>query len=847
MGKTGGRCQESCPLEEVDRRLDDVRNHWIEASRQYNDPDSFRRNLNACITTLRSVTFLIQKNKKRISDFETWYGDKEDGHWRKKLREDPLMRWLQEARTHVEKKGDLKTCSTAHATLTSNWGFTFEQRMIVDPFMRTGEIAEYVREQLGFTGKVAEDFLLTIERRWIDSQLPETEILDALSYCYSCIAEIVSEAHHKIGIKGLCPYRKSIGVLDIEPQKIAHLRGRTPCMIATKGMRTVWVKMSTGEELRPILRTGHFDPEKAHEAVERYGLVESKENKEPRSIEEGVDYWFTAAKAMLSKDGYLIPTMICDGPNPIILHGEFNEQIDKMLFGDKAAELVETSGAKSIIFIGEVWIRIPEEWIHPKILKFTPREAIQVVYVSKDGNYKAISEEFERHEGSIVFGKRKVIQKIDSMTFHLLKPVLKTWGWNTEMGKDKIPPAKVSMQDLPWFQDGTSPCPCGSGRSYSKCCEKNIPPKNKLVRDYNKMDALDAEKAFRGALTKYIGNVMAHTIPILEKGGSFPLAEIDVRALIEIVETIVHYLDKQGKSEEVIRLFQHIRRTIDLPILSSKMLLMESVWYDVKYQDRDKAREALNDIDISYENDTELLQWCISIYKLNCTDKLKVIDRLLGQHPIPSVALNVLTQKALCYHMLGENEIALKILTEALDKYGIEPEHIPDVYYTDVCSKAYSMKWRLSGEEESFLKALKYYERLESAPFPAKGKAELYSELGSLYIYREDYDTAANYYLKSLNEEKSIVALIHLAESYIWGGKQPEAKEVLKSLEKIAIPEEVELEYLEVKALQALNLGDKLMAQTVFSKLKKLNLPEIYFEKQRDTICTKLLDLFSHR
>jgi hypothetical protein len=55
-----------CPLAAVDQRLDDLHRLWHQAADAYFDPDAFR----VAIQTTRSVTFILQKNKAIIPDFD---------------------------------------------------------------------------------------------------------------------------------------------------------------------------------------------------------------------------------------------------------------------------------------------------------------------------------------------------------------------------------------------------------------------------------------------------------------------------------------------------------------------------------------------------------------------------------------------------------------------------------------------------------------------------------------------------------------------------------------------------------------------------------------------------------
>ena len=132
------------------------------------------------IQTLRSITFILQNQKRRIPGFEAWYGtNKADGLWQNRLHDIPLMRWLVEARSKIEKQGDLEAESFVRAEIIASdldegprvevparW---FEGPEVLLRRIPAGALSEHVRAH----------GTLKIERRWVESHLPEFELLDA--------------------------------------------------------------------------------------------------------------------------------------------------------------------------------------------------------------------------------------------------------------------------------------------------------------------------------------------------------------------------------------------------------------------------------------------------------------------------------------------------------------------------------------------------------------------------------------------------------------------------------------------------------------------------------------------
>ena len=104
------------PLGNAFKRLYDAREHWDQANRNYFDPKLFRMNVNAVITALRSVTFLLQKNKSLIDGFDPWYKG-----WQEKMKQDPSLRWLVDARNIIVKERDLNLSSVLRVSIVVSY------------------------------------------------------------------------------------------------------------------------------------------------------------------------------------------------------------------------------------------------------------------------------------------------------------------------------------------------------------------------------------------------------------------------------------------------------------------------------------------------------------------------------------------------------------------------------------------------------------------------------------------------------------------------------------------------------------------------------------------------------
>lgn len=170
----------------VTGRLLQVRQLWQDAADSYFDPPRFRLSLQQCITFSRTVSFLVQAEKDSIKNFEEWYEA-----YRERWRSDSIMRWSVDARNTIEKQRDLETHSQVRATIVASYigGATTDwmpQALFASPQQIFAGVPKRFR-----IPHVVENGTLVIERRWIDSGLPEIEVLEALAHVYRELTEMV--------------------------------------------------------------------------------------------------------------------------------------------------------------------------------------------------------------------------------------------------------------------------------------------------------------------------------------------------------------------------------------------------------------------------------------------------------------------------------------------------------------------------------------------------------------------------------------------------------------------------------------------------------------------------------
>jgi hypothetical protein len=119
------------------RRLDQAHKLWHQALANYPDVDDFCLEVNALLQALRSTTWVLQKTLAHVNGFEQWYAAQQA-----LMAADPVMRWAVEARTHIEKQGDLEMKTTARVSVVASWLPAPYDELEVPPLVAPGQIAE---------------------------------------------------------------------------------------------------------------------------------------------------------------------------------------------------------------------------------------------------------------------------------------------------------------------------------------------------------------------------------------------------------------------------------------------------------------------------------------------------------------------------------------------------------------------------------------------------------------------------------------------------------------------------------------------------------------------------------
>ena len=385
-------------------------------------PEEFRIAIQTVIQTLRTVTFILQSNKENIPEFEEWYSS-----WQGRLKNDPLMRWMVDARNKIEKEGDLEVHSFVRAEVFASY-LSEEVPSIEVPahlFDDTPTILHNLpRGDLG--DHIVKHGALRVQRRWVENTLPNYELLDATAIAYGRIAEIVCDAHHQIGINR----PETTNLKTGQKIGVGSREGRMPCMIGHSEARSVNVRLSDGCLLSLELVQERAEKADAEAIVERYGGIPPDMFGPPNANEEEITTGlFSVARKMFETDGYHRTIFFLISNKKVVdcFEARLESQAEKYLLMRTVAHNVTRHGADAVIELGEVWLA-PANSLEPfqRPAESPQREeALVATLVRKHGTPITLFSQICRGDEQVALGETQIHR--DEAPF-MFSPVYEAWG-----------------------------------------------------------------------------------------------------------------------------------------------------------------------------------------------------------------------------------------------------------------------------------------------------------------------------------------------------------------------------------------------------------------------------------
>ncbi len=368
-----------------ERRLRDLGHLLRSCSDTYFSPDLFRRNTNQFLQTSRTVTFLIQKSKSEIRDFEQWYSKRVVQPW----QSDKLMTWARDARNVIEKEGDLELHSSLKVSVIATYDPARDLVVsTTDEELSHATIEKLLKQAIKrIPPLILEEAVLRVERQWVANSLPTHELTQALTYIYARLFEVCHELAVHVGDSRL-------------DESVSHPTKLDPTF--SGAARTHYTKLGHTGYGRLKSISQRRDPGYRPPA----GIValtnEFEKDSPPANLTQIVERFAKLAEFTFGHHGNHAPMLLLFNKNWAVidvLSTSFSDQSDKYVFWRHVADRAMYLRAYGLIWISEVWLRKFDSsgYVRRSEMPITG-ELLQVVGADATGEQKVVSWEITRLE-----------------------------------------------------------------------------------------------------------------------------------------------------------------------------------------------------------------------------------------------------------------------------------------------------------------------------------------------------------------------------------------------------------------------------------------------------------------
>lgn len=296
-------------------------------------------------------------------------------------------------------------------------------------------------------------------------------------------------------------------------------------------------------------------------------------------------------------------------------------------------------------------------------------------------------------------------------------------------------------------------------------------PKYELARElynlgkYN--DAFSIEIEF---ISDYIDLYKRHTIRLKNQNKDLyeSFLNMDINCLCEAIEFLIPCYERTDRQFDILDFLDNIKGEIDSKIWSQKIFFYRILIKALIFQDESGAKEELEKIENIYNvQDVELLTLYLDLMneKLSFSNKNQLCETIIKNTECSTLKLKYKTSIGINFFLIGDKNEAITIIEDSLKQYDIK-KNLQEEYYRDyILGFTNYFLGMIKQEAASLLKSRDYYlKSLSSEKYNDEGKASLLDLIGNCYHAKGDFVLAKDYYIQSINLNKSYVVIISLID-----------------------------------------------------------------------------------
>jgi tetratricopeptide (TPR) repeat protein len=395
------------------------------------------------------------------------------------------------------------------------------------------------------------------------------------------------------------------------------------------------------------------------------------------------------------------------------------------------------------------------------------------------------------------------------------------------------------------------PCLCGSGLKYKRCCAGRLPVTQPGARTRSLLNEEKYEEALhacRADITQYTIWHKSHTelsLPLeIPKLGS--LLEIDVRALAELVDTLLWCYIKANLIDEFPAVLERLRYNIKDTRWQRKIVYFHAVhalWPD--WEDEQAGRRELKKLgSIADDTDIETLQLYLDLFRADLTfsETNELIDRILSLSETLTDRLHYKGSKAVLYFTIGDHRRAnaevSEIIAEVRSKYD---ESKLSEFQRYRLALTLSFAGVLRQDDKLLTQAFNLYQQLlKEDHWSSYGRADLLGRIGEMYRHKGEWTEARKFYAQALEAHQSEIYKVFLSECLLQLDQLEEAAEVLSEVKSEDLSSAEYLDYGFALAALAIEKCEHGRIEDAKAALKRATVREPYFRERRDAVLLNL-------
>jgi tetratricopeptide (TPR) repeat protein len=388
------------------------------------------------------------------------------------------------------------------------------------------------------------------------------------------------------------------------------------------------------------------------------------------------------------------------------------------------------------------------------------------------------------------------------------------------------------------------PCPCGSGRTFAKCCHPNLAGSASGQAVRNALLAHDLPAALiaaRADIAQYVIWHRTNTEPLLRLGHPVgeELLDIDVKALAECVDELVQIHWLMSQAEMLMGVLERLRDAIRSPRWNRKITYFQAKTEEVANDNPEAARREFNKLlPISRdEDDVGVLQTCISLYgtTLSFSQVIGVCDHILRLSPALSDRLQYTSVKAGRYLLIDDVQQAGRLYDEAAamaraarEERGLNP------YENWLLSLTLSHLGLLKREPELFDEAIAILkDQLATPGWKPVGLERLHKLVGDCHRFAGRWAEAETAYRSAIAAVAASEARIFLAEVIMRQGRTSDAALAIDGIAPDALDRYEYEDYVFGLAAIAVETGERTRMLQAVRRLEGFEASAPYFERRR--------------